>query len=288
MKAPAFLYVRPRSEDEAIAQLAARGADARMLAGGQSLMPMLHLRLLQPAVLLDINRLPGLDAIAERADALELGALARHARVLESPAVARRVPLLALAMPHVAHLAVRNRGTHGGSCALADPAAEIPACALALAATLVARGPRGERRIAAEDFFRGLYETALAADEMLVRIAYPTVSGDWRYGFEEIARRRGDYALVGLAAALRVDGGRVREARLGFFGIADRPVLAAGAQQALVDAPLGDTGALDAACEGLDALEVTGNEVYPSGYKRRLVSALLRRVVCSMMREDDR
>ncbi|HUG77669.1 MAG TPA: FAD binding domain-containing protein [Burkholderiales bacterium] len=265
MKAPAFRYARPESLEEALALLADREAEARVLAGGQSLMPMLNLRLLAPAVLVDINRIPGLERIAEHDDRIEVGALARHGEVLRSEAVRRAAPLLALALPHVAHPAVRNRGTHGGSLALADPAAELPACALALDATLVLRGRDGERRVPAQAFFRGLYETALAPGELLMRIDYPRAAPGWRYAFEEVARRHGDFALAGLAAAASVEGGALREARLACFGVADRPILlrAAGLEEALT---------------ALDAMEVAGTDVYPVSYRHQLMRVLLERV----------
>ncbi len=269
MKAPAFRYARPESLDEAIALLVEQGADARVLAGGQSLMPMLNLRLLQPSVLVDINRITGLSEITSQAATLQIGATARHAAVLHSAEVKQAAPLLALALPHVAHLAVRNRGTHGGSCALADPSAEIPACVLALEASFVLRGPRGERLVPAEQFFRGLYETALGADELLVRVDYPRAQPGWRYGFEEVARRHGDFAIAGLAAAARVEGGVLREARLAFFGVADRPVLVRGAS-------------VEELRERTDKMEVSGTRVYPTPYRRRLVRVLLERVTSSL------
>ncbi len=266
MKAPAFRYARPESLDEALSLLREYGSDARILAGGQTLMPMLNLRLLQPSVLLDINRIGGLNEMTLQDKTMQIGATARHAAVLYSEEVARNVPLLALALPHVAHMAVRNRGTHGGSCALADPSAEIPACALALDATFVVRGAAGERRVAAGDFFRGLYETALGADEVLVRVDYPRTQAGSRYAFEEIARRRGDFAVAGLAGAARSEGGGVRETRLAFFGVADRPCLVTGA----------GAGELR---EKMEQIEVSGTSVYPAPYRRQLMRVLFERVM---------
>jgi carbon-monoxide dehydrogenase medium subunit len=168
-------------------------------------------------------------------------------------------------------MAVRNRGTHGGSCALADPSAEIPACALALEARFVVRGPRGERRVPAQEFFRGLYETALGADELLVRVDYPRPRPLWRYGFEEVARRHGDFAIAGLAAAARVEGGGLREARLAFFGVADRPLLVAGTSA-------------EELRQMTEKLEVSGTRVYPAPYRRQLMRALLARVLGALER----
>jgi len=163
MKPPAFEYVRASSVEEAVAALAAGAGNAKILAGGQSLVPMLNFRLLNPATLIDINRIPGLDSVEEQAGGLRIGALTRHRTLETSPVVKRLFPVLAEAMTHVAHLAIRNRGTIGGSLAHADPASELPACMLALDATILVRGPAGERRIAARDFFTGIYQTALSA-----------------------------------------------------------------------------------------------------------------------------
>src|SRR6266436_5665465 len=168
MKAPGFAYARPASVAEALALLAEHKDEARVLAGGQSLVPMLNFRVAAPRVLVDINRIAGLSGIKLAKNHIRIGALTRHVELERSADVARHLPLIASAMPHIAHPAIRNRGTFGGSCALADPAAELPACALALGATFIAAGKKGERRIAAQDFFKGLYATALKAGELLV------------------------------------------------------------------------------------------------------------------------
>ncbi|MCP5156224.1 MAG: xanthine dehydrogenase family protein subunit M [Ectothiorhodospiraceae bacterium] len=226
MKAPAFDYARPETLEEVHALLAEHGDDARILAGGQSLMPTLALRLSGPALLVDVNRIPGLGAIEARGDGLQIGALARHAAVLASPLVAARAPVLTRALPHVGHVAIRSRGTFGGSIALADPAAEIPACALALEAEVVLEGADGSRVVPAADFFLGLYETAREPDEVVTAVRLPSQAGR-RFGFAELARRHGDFALAGIAASARLDhDDRVTELRLVCFGCADRAVLA--------------------------------------------------------------
>ncbi len=171
MKAPRFSYVRAESLEQVLRLLAEHGDDARILAGGQSLVPVLNMRLSQPKLVIDINRLDALRGISLQGGLVRIGALARHAEVMSSDIVARHLPLIAEAMPHVAHVAVRNRGTFGGSIALADPAAEMPACILALGATLVVESTRGRRTIAADDFFQGLYETAREPDELLVEVS---------------------------------------------------------------------------------------------------------------------
>lgn len=266
MKAPAFDYVRPDSLDAALALLRRHGGDAQVLAGGQSLMPMLNLRMASPSVLVDIGGLPGLRAIEPTSAGLRIGALVTHTQLLESARVADDLPLLAQAVPHVAHVAIRNAGTIGGSLALADPAAEYPAVALALEATLVLAGAGGERRVPAAAFFRGLYETARAADEILVAVEFPARSPSQRFAFLELSRRRGDYAMVGLAASLTLSaaaagGGSLAEtagapqveaARLAWFALGDRPLTASAAQAALVGRPL-DAAAMQDTARGLSA-----------------------------------
>jgi len=194
VKAPRFSYVRADSVDHALRLLGEHGEEARILAGGQSLMPTLNMRLSQPGILIDINRLDALKGIALRDGVVRIGALTRHVEVMNSPVVAQNLPLIAEAMPHVAHVAVRNRGTFGGSIALADPAAEMPACILALGATLVVEGPRGRRSIAADDYFLGLYDTARRPDELLVEVLIPQEKPGYVSSFLELSRRHGDGA----------------------------------------------------------------------------------------------
>jgi carbon-monoxide dehydrogenase medium subunit len=189
-----------------------------VLAGGQSLLASLNLRLSSPELLVDVTGLKELSGIRVQHDALRIGALTRHCEIERSAKVAQHVPLLAQAAPHVAHVAIRNAGTLGGSLALADPAAEYPACALALEAMLVIAGPRGERRVAARDFFRGLYSTALEPQELLVAAEFPLLEPGYRSAFLELARRHGDYAIIGVAAHARVEGGRLSDLRLAYLG----------------------------------------------------------------------
>jgi aerobic carbon-monoxide dehydrogenase medium subunit len=256
LKAPDFAYARPASLDEALALLAAHGEDAVPLAGGQSLVTTLNLRLSAPSVLVDLNAVPGLSGVTEEGGVVRIGAMTRHRDVGTDGIVRARLPLLAAAMPHIAHPAIRNRGTIGGSVALADPATEWPACCLALRATVVARGPRGERRIAAEDFFQGLYATALRPGEIVVAVEVPVPASDAVWGFDELARRRGDYALAGLAATARRTGSGLADVRLAFFGLADRPVLARAAAAALEAGDLADAQA--ALADELDPPEDPG------------------------------
>jgi len=225
VKAASFAYAKPRALAEALELLARPGA--KVLAGGQSLIPSLNMRLSAPELLVDITGLEELKGIRLDKDTVRIGALVTHAEVERSEVVKKHLPLLAEAVPHIAHPAIRNRGTMGGSHALADPAAEYPACVLALDATLVATGKKGERRIKAADFFTGLFETALKEGELLTAIEIKAQKQGEKSAFLELARRHGDYAIVGLAA-FAANGTK----RLAYFGAADRAVLAPNAAKA--------------------------------------------------------
>jgi carbon-monoxide dehydrogenase medium subunit len=232
MKPAPFRYARPATAAEAVALLASSPGEVKLLAGGQSLVPLLNMRLVRPAVLIDLNGARELERIDPAPHGgLVLGALARHADLAAAPAVRERAPLLAEAARHVGHTAIRNRGTLGGSLAHADPAAELPAALLALDATLHLLGPRGTRPVAAADFFRGLLATALADDELLAEVTVAAAPRGW--GFAEIARRPGDFALAGVAASLDA-GGHVRVVG---FGVADRPVRLRAAEAVAAAAP---------------------------------------------------
>lgn len=259
-----FRYARPATLPDALAILAREGEAATPLAGGQSLMPMLALRVARPELLLDLNRLPGLEAIELRGDVLRIGALARHAAVLASPLVGAEAPLLPLALRHVAHRAIRNRGTLGGSLSLADPAAELPACMVALDATVVLASAAGERRLAASAFFTGLYATARRADELLVAVEIPRAPG-WTPWFEEVARRHGDYAMAGLALLRK--GAAIRLAFLG--------VEAAPRRLPAVEAALAAGKAADALPDGL--LDPLDSPDVPAAYRLHLARRLLAR-----------
>ena len=234
VKAPKFRYVRAESLDQALEFLDRYAEDARILAGGQSLMPTLNMRLSQPDILIDINRLEALKYISAEDGHVRIGALARHAEVLSSPIVARDLPLIAEAMPHVAHVAVRNRGTFGGSIALADPAAELPACVVALGATIVVQSVDGRREIPANDYFKGLYETQRRANELLVEVRIPVEKPETVSVFMELSRRHGDFAIAGLACHARIEGDVVAEAQLVYFASEDKPTLGVRAMAAIV------------------------------------------------------
>lgn len=277
MKAPPFRYARPRTIEAALELLAEAGDGARLLAGGQSLVPALNMRLLEPALLIDINGLEELTGIAETATGIRLGALTRHAALGASDIVARRAPLLAAAVPFIAHEAIRNRGTFGGSLAQADPAAELPACVVALDAQLEVAGPRGRRRIGARDFFKGVYETALAHDEILVAAEIPAQRGATL--FLELARRQGDYAIAGLAGWASLRAGRITEARLVFFGTDVRTVEAKAASAAL---PKSLDAAVAALARDLTPVADLNASV---AMKRHLAGALLRRACAAAVSE---
>ena len=226
MKPAPFAYVRAQALDDVFRVLDDCGDGARILAGGQSLMATLNMRLSAPEVLVDIGRVEGLAGIEDTGGHLRIGAMTRHVDVETSALVAVHAPLIASAMPHIAHPAIRNRGTFGGSIAFADPAAELPACAVALQARMTIAGKDGTRTVAADAFFRGLYETAVDPGEILTAVEIPKIASGWRSGFLELARRRGDYAIIGLAAHVEVAAGRFGGGRLVFFGAGDRPVSA--------------------------------------------------------------
>ena len=283
MKAPAFSYARPHSLDEVFNLLARYGDDARLLAGGQSLLASLGMRLSAPAVLVDINGLKELAGIRVEGASVRVGALARHREVERSPEIARHLPLVARAMPHVAHAAIRNRGTFGGSICLADPAAEWPACAVALDATFVLAGRGGGRRVKAREFFRGLYETALAPGEILVAGEFPKIAPGERAAFGELARRHGDYAIVGLAAQARVEGDRIAGASLAFFGVGATAALAPRAAGELEGRPC-TPAVIAAAQQALGAdLDPFDDVHHSAATKLHLARVLLGRVVGELL-----
>lgn len=278
MKSPPFAYARAKDVAHAISLWNEAGPDARLLAGGQSLLPALALRLTDVPALIDINHLDELRGVTEAGKTLRIGALTRHAELGRNDLVARHAPALAQAAPLIAHPAIRTRGTIGGSIAYADPAAELPACIVALDADVVARGGNGERRIPAAEFFLGLYETALAEFEMIVAIEVPKIRLTRRQIVTELARRSGDYAIAGLVLAADVDGDVLGDTRAVFFGVGDAPVLAGGAMDAL------DSGAgIDAACAALDQdLDPAADLQGGPEMKRHLARVLLRRAVDSL------
>lgn len=287
MKPAPFRYARAASLAEAIGLLAAAPGDTKVLAGGQSLVPMLNMRLVRPAVLVDVNGLRELAGITPTADGgLRIGALTRHAELAASSTVLERAPLLAEAARHVGHAAIRNQGTLGGSLAHADPAAELPAALLALDARVHVTGPRGGHEIAADALFRGLLTTALEADEILTAVEVPAQPAGW--GFVEIARRPGDFALAGVAAVVGVGrpltlpsppSGGEGEVRLVGFGVGDRPLRLPGAERLLAGAPLdAETAARAGAAAGPDC-DPPGDVHGSADYRRHLATVLVERAL---------
>jgi carbon-monoxide dehydrogenase medium subunit len=246
VKPAAFAYAKARSLDDAIRLLGAHKGEAKLLAGGQSLIATLNMRLSSPSLLIDINGVAGLDGISIRNGMVEIGAMTRHVTLERSSDIAKHAPLIARAMPHIAHPAIRNRGTIGGSLAYADPAAELPACLVALDGEVDIAGPGGKRSVNAGDFFKGLFETALGPHDVLSAVRFRAAATDTRVGFAELARRHGDYAMVGLAAVAKASGKGLSDVRLVYFGVGATPVRARKAEAALAN------GSIDAAVQALD------------------------------------
>jgi carbon-monoxide dehydrogenase medium subunit len=286
MKASAFAYARATSVANALELLTVHGERAKVLSGGQSLLPAMNLRLVAPELIIDIGELTELRGIVVKGGVITVGALTRHADLLKSQEIAAHASLLTDAIAHVAHPAIRNRGTIGGSLAHADPASELPACMLTLGATIIARGPVGERRIAASEFFVGIYETALRPQELLVAVELPVSPKNSTHFFHEFARRHGDYAIVGLAAQALVRDGWFADLRLGFFAVGDRPLLARSAGK-LVDVAITSTvltEAFSALDEELDPLE---DQQATPAMRRHLARVLLARCVSSLLDRPD-
>ncbi len=279
MKAPPFAYVRAGSLAEAFKLWTEAGPEAKLLAGGQSLLATLAFRLSEPGTLVDISRVPELTGISMAGDTVRVGALTTHAELGANDLVAKHLPLLAEAVPLIAHPAIRNRGTIGGSLAFADPAAELPACCVALEAQVVARSAKGERRIAAAQFFTGLYATALKDKELIGAIEFPAARPGERSVILELTRRSGDYAMAGIAARAKVAANRIVDPNLVFFGVGDRAVSATRAMEALAGKPVTPT-TMTAVNAALDAdLAPPADQHGSPEMKRHLARVLLARAL---------
>jgi len=282
LKAPPFAYARARSLAEVFDLLARHGDGAKLLAGGQSLIATLNMRLSTPQLLIDISRLTELSGIQVRDGTVRIGALTTHAEIDRSAEIRKHLPLLAQAAPHIAHAAIRNVGTFGGSIALADPAAEWPACCVALDAQFMVAGKAGTHRVAAREFFKGLYATALRPDEVLTQIEIEMPGPEYRSAFVELAQRRGDYAIVGIAAVAKCAGGVLSDLRLAFLGVGQMPVLARGAMAAM-EGKRAVANAIAAATQALARDLDPGPDLYSSAAtKMHLARALTGRALAAL------
>ena len=276
----AFDYVRPGSVDEAVAALTAGGEDAKVLAGGQSLLPVLRLRLGAPSVVVDCSRIDEMSGISETDDAVTIGASTTHHAVMTDARVKAGVPLLALATATVADPAIRHRGTLGGALAHADPAGDLPAVALALDASFTIAGPGGRRTVSAGDFFEDYFTTAVRPDEVLVSVTFPKLGDGWGYHYEKFNRTAQAWAIVGVAAAAKVVDGRIVEARVGLTNMGPTPVRASSTEAALVGASsIADIAA--ATENAADGTSPTSDLHADSAYRARLARVLTRRAVAA-------
>lgn len=286
MKARAFSYARPSTVMEALEAFASCGEEASYIAGGQSLVPALALRLQAPRSLIDIAHIAALRGVALQGDWLRIGALTRHCEVLTDPLIARHAPLFREAAPHVAHPAIRNKGTIGGSVSLADPASEFPAMTLAMDAELEIASRDGTRRVPADEFFIDLFQTAIEPGELLVAIHVPVIRPGHRWAFHELARRRGDYALVGCGILAEFSDDRIERIRIVFFSVGNTPLRARQAEQSLIGKRL-DAAAVAAAQTVVgDDLDPPEDEHVPPAMKRHLARVLLGRLLGEIMRQE--
>ena len=277
MKSAAFDYVKPKALQEALSLLEQGGDDARLIAGGQTLLATLNMRLSEPSVLIDITDVAELKGISIVGDSLRIGALVTHTEIEDSELVAKHAPLLKAAAPHIAHRAIRNLGTWGGSLAYGDPAAEWPACSLTLRATMIIHGPAGERRISANDFFIDLYTTSLEPDEILVATEIPLASKQEVFYFHELARRHGDYAVAGLAAVAQKQGDVLTNCAFTFFSVGATPVMANKAQDLVNGQKLNDELIAKAVAEARNEIEAIADITNSAEAKQHLIGVLLER-----------
>ena len=280
MKPPSFRYVDPDTADEAVALLAEHGDEAKLLAGGQSLVPMLSMRLAYPDVLVDLRRVGGLDEISGSNGTIAIGALTRQAVAESSQTIRDGCPLILKALPYIGHQAIRNRGTFGGSLAHADPAAELPAVMTALDATVTATGPAGQRQIAVEDLFRMPLVSTLAPDELMTEIRVPRQSAESGSAVVEIARRQGDFALAGVVASVVPGaGGRLEDVRLASFGAAPTPLRLRAAEQVLVGTELTEDTLAAAASTGAAETSPSDDIHASAAYRRSVTKVLIERAL---------
>lgn len=285
MKAPAFDYIKPKTLEAAFATLAQYGDEAQLLAGGQTLLATLNMRLSEPTILIDINGIAALRGISitDGGKVLRIGALTTHTQIEDSNLIKAHAPLLSLAAPHIAHRAIRNLGTFGGSIAYADPAAEWPTCLIALNGTIVVRGPTGERRIDADQFFTDLYTTALAPGEIIVACDIPVRRSTGIAVFDELARRHGDYAICGLAITGMYESDQLSDARVVYLGIGTTPIRARQSE-ALLQSALLSTDLIDKVQQTLKLeLNPLSDLTNSSATKKHLATVLAKRLLTSLL-----
>ncbi|MEZ0220257.1 FAD binding domain-containing protein [Tardiphaga sp. 1201_B9_N1_1] len=285
MKARAFNYVRASTVVEALKAFEEAGDDASYIAGGQSLVPALALRLQAPQLLIDIAHISTLRGVDLQGDWLRIGALTRHHEVLTDPLIRRHAPLYSEAAPHVAHPAIRNKGTLGGSISHADPASEFPAMTLALGAELEIASRGGVRRVPADDFFLDLFQTAIEPGELLVAIHVPVVQPSHRWAFHELARRRGDFALVGCGILAEFVDDVVKQVRIAFFSVGSTPIRARQAEDSLIGKRLDQAAIAAAQAVVGDDLDPPEDEHTPPAMKRHLARVLLGRLLGEIARQ---
>jgi len=279
MKPAAFDYVAAETLDEAVSALARAGGDGKILAGGQSLVPMLNFRLLRPSILIDINRIRDLGYVDATSDVVRIGALTRHHALETSPLIKAHLPIMTAAMQHVAHLAVRNRGTIGGSLSHADPAAELPMMAVLLDAKIKIRSLHGRRVAEARCFFTGSLTTDLKDDEIVTDVEFPRLLPNTGWAFEEVARRAGDFALAAVGVTMSVHNGTADRVRIGMTGVGETPLRAPEAEALLAGKAI-DTHAVEAAASAIEVAVEPNTDLHASAdYRRFLVGALARRAI---------
>lgn len=286
MKSPEFNYECPATLDDALALLASEECDCQPLAGGQSLMPMMNLRLAGPEVLMDLNKLSELVFIREEGTYISIGSMVRYVELLQSDMVKQHIPLFSLALPHIAHDAIRNRGTIGGSVALADPAAEMPALLKTLNATVVLISKSGKREVSADEFFLGVYDTALEHGELVHSVNVPVASKDQHFGFYELARRHGDYAMAGVA----ISASSIKpytDLRIVFFSVGDYALRASDAEAALHGEHYTDP-VVDRAKLALASLEFNADMNASEATKAHLAGVVMQRALAAMEAENNR
>jgi carbon-monoxide dehydrogenase medium subunit len=288
VKPAPFDYHAPDSVEECLAVLAEHGDEAKILAGGQSLVPMLALRLARPEVLVDVNRVRDLAALRRDDGALVVGAMTRHAALEQDPEIAAAAPLLARVAPYIGHVQIRNRGTLGGSLAHADPAAELPAAARVLDAEIEVAGPNGVRRIAAADFFETVFTTTLEPDELVTAVRFPVWGAGSGFAVEEVARRHGDFAIVGALAAVQVADGRLARVAIGLSGMGSVPERAEGVEQTLTGVPVDGLDLEDAGVQAVAGLEPSADVHAGPDYRRKVGAALVTRTLTRAIEEASR